>query len=289
VADDAALRAACEVAREHGLRVDEPRLLPGRSNLLVRLWPTPVVARVATGTAKVRRGDAWFAREVALASHLARAGAPVVPPSDEIPPGPHVRDGWILSFWRFVDELPTPVDPVAAGRALRECHERALDFPGRLPERAPLVEGDAILARAIERRAATPAQLGVLERARERIAESFALGLPTQPLHGDAAYANAIATREGPLWNDWEDCFRGPLAWDLASLVSRARALGDDRERSAALLDGYGAAIDGELVDRFVEARIWWTTLWGLELLLAGDRRELRVEERLRWLARRDP
>jgi hypothetical protein len=288
VTHEAALRAACEVARELGLRFDEPRLLPGRSNLLVRLWPAPVVARVATGTAKLRRGDAWFAREVALASHLARAGAPVVPPSDEILPGPHARDGWILSFWRFVEELPTPVDPVAAGRALRECHERALDFSGALPERAPLVEGDAILARATLRRAAPPADLAVLGRARERIAASFALGLPVQPLHGDAAFANVIATREGPFWNDWEDCFRGPLAWDLASLVSRARALGDDRERSAALLAGHGAAIEPELLDRFVEARIWWTTLWGLELPLPGDRSELRVEERLRWLSARD-
>lgn len=288
MANEAALRAACEVARELGLRFDEPRLLPGRSNLLVRLWPAPVVARVATGTAKLRRGDGWFAREVALAGHLARAGAPVVPPSDEIPPGPHTRDGWICSFWRFADELPTPPDPASAGRALRECHERALDFPGRLPERAPLVEGDAILARATLRRAATAAELGVLERARERVAESFALELPVQPLHGDAAYANVLATNEGPLWTDWEDCFRGPLAWDLASLVSRARALGDDRERSAALLAGHGAAINAELLDRFVEARIWWTTLWGLELLLAGDRSELRVEERLRWLAARD-
>jgi hypothetical protein len=288
VADADALRAACEVARELGLRVGEPRRLPGRSNLLVRLWPAPVVARVATGTAKLRSGDAWFAREVALASHLARAGAPVVPPSDEILPGPHTRDGWILSFWRFVDELPTPVDPVAAGRALRECHESARDFPGSLPERAPLVEGDAILARVIERRAARPAELAVLERARERVAASFALGLPVGALHGDAVYANALAAKGGPLWNDWEDCFRGPLAWDLASLVSRARALGDDRERSAALLAGHGAAIEPELLDRFVEARIWWTTLWGLELLLAGDRSALRVEERLRWLSARD-
>ncbi len=284
MADDAALRAACEVARALGLRVDTPRRLRGRSNLLIHLAPANVVARVATGTAKVRRGDAWFAREVALAGHLARAGAPVVPPCDEIPPGPHQRDGWIISFWRFVDELAEPVDARAAGRALRECHERLLDFAGPLPECAPLVEGELILQRLTEQRAATPAELEVLQRVRERVAATFALGLVAQPVHGDATLSNVLATARGPLWNDWEDCFRGPIAWDLAALVSRTRVFGEEPEQSAALLAGYGAELDLELLDRFVEARIWWTTLWGLRLLLAGDRSELRVEARLRWL-----
>jgi hypothetical protein len=48
-----ALRAAVEVAEHAGL--------------LVHLEPAPVVARVATTTATVRRGDAWLARERAAA------------------------------------------------------------------------------------------------------------------------------------------------------------------------------------------------------------------------------
>jgi hypothetical protein len=76
-----ATRAAAEVAEEAGLRFGRPTILQDRSNLIVHLAPAPVVARVATTTGLVRRGDAWLAREVAVAGHLARAGAPVVAPT----------------------------------------------------------------------------------------------------------------------------------------------------------------------------------------------------------------
>src|SRR5215217_7681409 len=89
-----AIRAAAQVAREHGLHFgDEPRVIHEGSNLLLHLDPAPVVARVATTTAIVREGDAWLTREVAVAGHVARRGAPAVAPSDELPPGPHSFSG----------------------------------------------------------------------------------------------------------------------------------------------------------------------------------------------------
>jgi hypothetical protein len=71
-----ALAAALAVAAKQGLRCDEPEILRDASNLLVLLRPAPVVARITTVTSTVRHGDAWLAREVAMASHLAAAGAP---------------------------------------------------------------------------------------------------------------------------------------------------------------------------------------------------------------------
>ena len=83
----------------------EPAVFRDGSNLLLHLRPAPVVARVATTTAMVRDGvEAWFQREVAVASHLVERGAPVVPPSNEVPPGPHQRNGLWLTFWRYVDQ-----------------------------------------------------------------------------------------------------------------------------------------------------------------------------------------
>ena len=88
------LDAAVAVAREHGVRVDEPRVLKDGSNLLVHLEPAPVVIRVATFTARIRLDPLpWLAREVRLATALADVGAAVAPPSDAMPAGPHVRDG----------------------------------------------------------------------------------------------------------------------------------------------------------------------------------------------------
>jgi aminoglycoside phosphotransferase (APT) family kinase protein len=41
----------------------------------------------------------------------------------------------------------------------------------------------------------------------------------TQPLHGDAHPGNLLMTPRGPVWNDFEDTWRGPVEWDLACLA----------------------------------------------------------------------
>jgi thiamine kinase-like enzyme len=46
-----------------------------------------------------------------------------------------------------------------------------------------------------------------------------------QPLHGDAHPGNLIATHDGLMWIDFEDVCRGPLEWDLASMMDPAAAL----------------------------------------------------------------
>jgi hypothetical protein len=118
-----AVQAAAEVADGLGLRFARPLVLWERSNLLVHLSPAPVVARIATRTGAMRRGDAWLAREVAVAGYLATLGAPVVAPSTEVPPGPHHHHGFVLTFWEHVEQTGEPLDATEAGRRLRACHE----------------------------------------------------------------------------------------------------------------------------------------------------------------------
>jgi hypothetical protein len=76
-----AMRAALAVAETVGVRVGAPVVLHDGSNLLVHLSPAPVVARVPTVTGIVRPGAGWLRRELAVAGHLARRGAPVVAPT----------------------------------------------------------------------------------------------------------------------------------------------------------------------------------------------------------------
>ena len=121
MADHAAPATAVAVARAHGLRVEAPVILRDQLNVLVHLRPAPVVARVAGTIAVVRPGTAWQARELSVTAHLARAGAPVVAPSDELPPGPHEHNGRVISFWRHAPAVE--VDAAAAGEALAHCHE----------------------------------------------------------------------------------------------------------------------------------------------------------------------
>jgi hypothetical protein len=253
------VRAAVEVARDAGIGVDAPVVLSDVSNLIVHLAPAPVVARVSTATGTVRSGDAWFRREAAVAGFLAAAGAPVVAPSALLPAGPHERDGLLMTFWDHAREADAPLDPVAAGHALRECHEALTGYPGDLPELAPMREAEQNLERLIETRAIGDDDGELLRAvAADAIDRIERCELPQQAVHGDAHLGNVANTVDGPLWNDWEDAFRGPLAWDRACMhfsqqpgsADAARAcFGDER-------------IDDETLELFLAARRLQVTVW---------------------------
>jgi hypothetical protein len=193
--------AAVAVARSHGLRVDDPVILRDQLNVLVHLRPAPVVARVAGTIAAVRPGTTWQARELSVAGHLARAGAPVVAPSAELPPGPHEYYGRVLSFWDYAP--PAEVDAATTGEALTHCHEALRSYRGSLPLLGTISEAEALLARlAAEERIEPDAATSLLLRFQDLIPVLSQLRSPVQPLHGDAHLGNVLG---GPLWNDWED------------------------------------------------------------------------------------
>jgi hypothetical protein len=110
--------------------------------MLVHPWPSPVVARVTSGATGVDPAD--VERELTVARHAARAGAPVVQPSDVLPPGPHRRDGHTLVFWRYVAQAGT-LDVAAAGRGLHAIHDSLADYEGELPRAGRAEEVRTIL------------------------------------------------------------------------------------------------------------------------------------------------
>lgn len=134
-----AVRAAVALARAYGLEVERPRVLGDLSNVLVHLAPAAVIARVATSTAAARPDGAraWLARDVELAAFLAARGAAVVPPADELPPGPHDQDGLVLSFWRLVETAEERPAAAPAGAALGELHATWLASPASCPRWPP--------------------------------------------------------------------------------------------------------------------------------------------------------
>jgi len=283
------VRVAVATAEAGGLRVAEPRVLAEGSNVLVHLAPTPVVARVPTTTiAAFRPGTRWLAREVAVARHLARHGAPVVAPSAEIDPGPHVHDGLPVTFWAYAEPAAGPPDARAAGAALRACHDAFTDFPGDLPDHAIFHEARAVLARLAAGGALAAADAAVATQVGDRLAARIAtLDVPVQALHGDAHLGNIIQTPDGPLWNDLEDTHRGPRAWDLACLEAPARVFGRTPAPIAAARAGYGDAGDPALLDLMIDARAFVGVAW--TLVYAPDRADSagRVAARLAWLRAR--
>lgn len=263
------IAAAVAVAEEHGVRVSEPVVLKDSFNLRIHLRPAPVVARVPTVTALGRpRPAEVLRRELAIVSYLRGLGAPVVPPSDLLPPGPHVRDGVVVSYWAYAEHDPDyAVTPEEAGRGLAELHQAMRGFPGELPYLGAALEEPARLLEVLD----GEVEAGVLARLRDahaglaaRLGETGAAQAGTtqagtaQAVHGDAHPGNLLATSAGLLWNDFEESMAAPVEWDLACLLRTTRLDG------RAAVRAYGADPDDPRLRDFVAARGLQGTLWML-------------------------
>jgi hypothetical protein len=283
-----AIRAACDVATDLGLSFERAIVLQHRSNAIIHLFPTTVVARVATIPTTIRQGDDWFARELAVARHLAVTDAPLVPPSPDIDPGLHQHLGLVLSFWKFVKVLDQPFDPYQAGRALRSCHQALKTFSGNLPILALLTEAMQLLVQSVAT-AFSPADLDLLLQIGERSYQKLSR-LPMQPIHGDSHSGNVLNTAQGVLWTDWEDTFVGPIEWDLACLVVAPYVTGIDLEKAEAALQGYGGPIDPEILEGCMVARSFVTVVWYaiLQQQRPNADRQTQLEQRLAWLKQRE-
>jgi aminoglycoside phosphotransferase (APT) family kinase protein len=279
-----ALSAAVAVATRFGVRVTDPAVLSDGANLVVHLGPAPVVARVATLTAAVRPRIAdSFAQEIALSAHLHNCGVPVVSPATDLPPGPHLHDGWTVSFW---DHVPPPADsrPIDAasfGAMLRDLHAALRGYDGPLePFGAggpPIGDIEVYLTQVEAGRRPVSALSGDdIAAIRDEVAQLlFRMPADIQALHGDSHPGNLIPGPAGHLWADFEDSCRGPLAWDLASFA-----------RTRKFDPGPGLAAYGDVPDltdalrlRFLHGLIWWDTFAATD----GRHRPV-LEDRLREL-----
>ncbi len=268
-----AVAAAVAAARAQGVRCDEPVVLRDAWHVLVHLAPSPIVARASTSLDwPGGPSEDDVVRELAVASHAARGGAPVVPPADELDPGPHRRDGHVVVFWRYV-ESSGELDAAAAGRGLRAIHDALADYDGPLPETAH------------------PADVGEMLDSLEgspdvELLRAVLSGRPEvdgQALHGDAHLWNCLASADGPLWHDFETACRGPREYDLAALALHDHTHGDPSWREA--LSAYGEH-DAELLEALVPVYAAWVFTSMLTALPRRPELGPMLDERLRWLRR---
>jgi phosphotransferase family enzyme len=236
-----AVDAAVAVAAAHGVRCEKPIVLSEAWHVLVHLWPAPVVARVTSGAPGVDPGD--VERELSVARHAAHA-APVVRPSDLLPPGPHRRDGHTLVFWTYLAP-DGELDAGAAGLGLRAIHDSLADYEGVLPR-----AGRADEVRAMLEPFSPSDEVELLcELASRELPEG-------QALHGDAHLFNCIQTAGGPIWHDLETACRGPREYDLAALLLSERSGNPDPQARHAAT-AYGD-YDEELLARSILVYASW-------------------------------
>ncbi|MGE2722034.1 phosphotransferase [Mycolicibacterium celeriflavum] len=239
-----AVAAAAAAGADLGLRIGEPRVLYDLFSVIVHLDPEPVVVRVPTVLPpSYARNPGVQARqqraELAVTRWLADRGHPVVPPSPLVPAEPVRRDGFSMTFWQFVEQIPD-ANPDMGQRMEQTArlHAALRDYGGDLDFWAPfgnfIPEGLAEL-RQLSGLISTPD----LERAQRewnvlapvlssRTAfESAFPGVGVQPIHGDAPYHNMITTPDGELWSDFELVTLGAVESDLAMVGPAAVAAYD--------------------------------------------------------------
>jgi Ser/Thr protein kinase RdoA (MazF antagonist) len=229
-----------------GLTVSDPQVLYDVFSVVVHLRPAPVVVRVPTVLPRTVAADpgeqaAQQRRELDVAAWLAARGHPVVAPSPLVPPEPVSRDGFSMTFWQHVEQVPgdpmTGLDDPHRLRLAARLHAALHDYPGELRFLMPL---DASIPDGLAQLEQRPDLLDAagLERARAEWAaleqltdpDTFAAtfpGLTVQPIHGDAPTYNLIVTPDGELASDFEHVTRGPIEWDLVHADAQARATYD--------------------------------------------------------------
>jgi Ser/Thr protein kinase RdoA (MazF antagonist) len=272
---DTAIAAALVVARREGVASEAPVVLRAAWHVLLHLRPSPVVARVSVRPVPGGPKPEDVVRELAVASHAARNGAPVIPPADGIDPGPHRHDGHVVAFWRHI-ALSTDPEPAMAGRALRRIHEALADYEGELPAFGHPEDLAEMLA-TLE----PSADVDLLQHV-----GSSRPAVPVQALHGDAHLGNCLGTPDGPLWHDFETACRGPREYDLAALVFRDRVEGVQNAPTEALR-AYGDH-DAELLDAVLPLYGAWVVASMLTALPRRPELAPVIDARLRWLRRYD-
>jgi hypothetical protein len=222
VRNRAAVQAAQEIAQRHGIAAREARILHDANNVVVHLAPSPVVAKICRSSFG---GHGWrkLATELEIAQHLVRAGAPVVGPSSELPPGPHVLGDFAMTFWRHQAHDPdAPATSRGAGHALAQVHEALDSYPETFP---------SFLDRQVRRTAkilfgesAAPLPHPTFDpdflcsQYQSITLELHDRKLRFRTLHGDPHRGNVLVSKAGYLLIDFESVCSGPLEWDLSAL-----------------------------------------------------------------------
>jgi Ser/Thr protein kinase RdoA (MazF antagonist) len=267
-----AVAAARTVASAGGLQADQAVVIHSASNVLVHLRPAPVVARVMTGTVALHDDPrTWLEREIAVLEFLAPSGL-AVSPSRLIAPGPHCHDGLWLTFTEWIGGVEPNSGPRATadledarrlGRALRTLHDQLRPFANDLAGPRELREDiERLVGRLCPDDARESRTIASLREQLETLATAvFESSHPTQALHGDVSLRNLLRAPRGLIWNDFEDTFRGPVHWDVASCVGSLRIHRASERAILEMLDVYGWD-DQQQLTPFLAAQDAYGEIW---------------------------
>ena len=205
----------------HGIAAGEARVLHDATNVVVHLAPSPLVAKICRASV----GDhGWrkLATELEIGRHLTRAGAPVVCPSQELPPGPHVHGDFAMTFWRHQEHDPDALATgLGAGHALAQIHEALDRYPETFPsflDRQVRRTGKILFDESAPSPLSTSDHDFLCSQYLHITSELHDRKLRCRTLHGDPHRGNVLVSKSGYLLIDFESVCSGPLEWDLSAL-----------------------------------------------------------------------
>jgi len=185
-----------------------------------------------------------------------------------------------MTFSEWIPDVQPAIhldDPRRLGRAMRDLHDELRPFEGDLGTLSDLRKDihrlHGHLRPADAQQADAISSLRVRLDALEEVV--FESTLPTQALHGDVSLSNLLRTPERLVWNDFEDTFRGPVHWDLASCVSSVRIRGASSSFVGEMLDAYRWDDEQELAS-FIAAQDVYDEIWQMYDRQRRRRHELR-------------
>ena len=209
-----AITIARSIAGRYGITCDRPTILQDSNHTVIHLASAPVVAKVGTSPEETSLTD-----EVAVAQFLVSRNAPVVPPSEILPPGPHLEAGLEVTFWEYCPHESREPAPAVLGQSLRLLHEALIDCP--VPLRAwDRFDGvEQVLYNPSALQALSADDRAFLRRRYVELVSAIATFHTTfRPIHGEPHAANLLMSVHGPRWIDFESACLGPQEWDLTVL-----------------------------------------------------------------------
>jgi Ser/Thr protein kinase RdoA (MazF antagonist) len=219
-----AIKAATEISAAYDIKSDAPVLLKDSNNTVIHLAPSPVVAKVATSTLR-KQNVSNLEHELNVALHLAGLGAPVVPPSEEIPPAVYRNGGLEVTFWQYCPgEVREEIDRSELIAALTEFHAAFASYRGGLKfftekyeECYALLDSDRL----------SPELSRVDRQFLRQVYEHLRARLQTFdydciPAHEEIHSGNVLWTDGKPLLIDFESCCLAPREIDFLSFLERS-------------------------------------------------------------------